>query len=119
MPFESLPDSSKAFLTRASELNGDEVPIVASIVSDSRWLLATSDRVVFRNDEGVISISLGQLRNVHSASLDDAHDNRDDVLVLVTDTAQHDVHVEPGRPMSGIWNVLRRLQILWTTNERM
>ena len=117
-PFDLLPESLRGLLARDAHLDANEMPVVASVLSDGVWLLITTDRVVFKSEEGVISLSLSEVRDVYSASLENANDKREDVLVLVTDSTKYDVRVEPGRALSGIWNVLRRLRILWIDEAR-
>ena len=96
----------------AGEVEG-ELPIVASVVDNEHWLYATTDRVVFRKGREVKSLPLNQVQEVHSLALEDANNGRDDIIVLMANGQRHEVQIEPGYPMGGIWNVLRRLLRAW------
>src|SRR5687768_11109892 len=108
-----LREADRATIEGSVSFFGEELPIVGSIVDQKHWLVATTDRVVFRSGHDVLSVPFGRLRAVHSLSLEDGNAKRDDTIVLLTDGERYEVRVEPGYPMGGIWNVLRRLQRVW------
>lgn len=94
-----------------------ELPIAASFVDECHWLVVTTDRVMFRAGGEVTALSLSHVQEVHSRALEDGNDELPDVIVVVSDGRRYEVRVEPGHPLSGMWNVLRRLIRAWGTTE--
>ena len=115
-PFAELPAAMQAHIQNVVAFVEPELPIVASFSSNDSWVVATTDRVVFRTGESVTAIPLAHLREVHSLLLEDGNTSRDDVIVLTTDTQRYEISVERGYALSGLWNVLRRLCRAWAAN---
>ncbi len=111
--FAELREDLRALVQSGAEPVGGELPIVASIIDRDNWLFATTDRVVFRKGTEVSSLPLSHIQDVHSLALEDANVGREDVLVLVAGGEKHEVQIEGGYPMGGMWNVIRRLVRAW------
>ena len=111
--YAELHEDVRSLMKLEAELAEGELPIVASVVDDGHWLLATTDRVAFRTGGEVISFPLSDVQDVHALALDDGNVDREDVLVLIADGQKHEVQIEAGYPMGGIWNVMRRLVRTW------
>src|SRR5207244_1102529 len=77
-PIGSLPATLQRRLLTAANLVGDELPIIASAPNDQAWLLATTDRLIFQVSNEIVSIPVAQIREVHSAAMENANTGRDD-----------------------------------------
>lgn len=112
--FADLHDDLRSLMESQVQLTGEgEVPIVASVVDDGHWLLATTDRVIFRTGGEVMSSPLSRIQAVHSLALERGDVGGEDMLVLVADGQKHEVKIEGGYPLGGVWNVIRRLVRAW------
>jgi hypothetical protein len=117
--YADLREGLRALIASGVGLTQDELPIVASVVDDGHWLIATTDRVAFRTGGEVTSVPLNHVQAVHSLALEDGNVEREDVIVLLANGQRHEVQVEAGYPMGGMWNVLRRLVRAWEAEDEM
>ena len=115
--FDELSPNVRRAICEALDLEPEELPILASVPTPQRWVVVTTDRVVYRSNGDPICILLHDLQDAHSSLLDDANRSRDNILVLLANGKRHEATVEAGYPLSGIWNVLRYLQRRLMRNE--
>jgi hypothetical protein len=112
--YAELGAELRSLIESSARPTAGELPIVASVVDEHHWLFATTDRVAFRTGGQVMSFPLSHVQAVHSLALEDGNVPRENVLVLVADGVRHEVEIEPGYPLGGMWNVLRRLVRAWS-----
>lgn len=111
--FAELRSDLRAIIQTGARIGDGELPIVASVVDDRHWLVATTDRVIFRAGGEVTSLPLNQVEEAHSLALEDGSVEGENVLVLIAHGQRYEVQIEAGYPMGGIWNVIRRLVRTW------
>ncbi len=116
-PFDQLPDSIQSDLLAAATLNEEEVPILASVHSASSWVLLTCDRLLWTVADGVREVSWESIRDAtipvsSMAALRSKVKLENAILEVATDSGAVEVVIEPGKPFSGFWNVLKMVPAL-------
>ena len=112
--FDDLGPADKDALAAAVHIGVDELPVLGSFEADDRWLLLTTERIVW-------SVG-GERHQLYNSEISDAivdfhamlehGTEKSDVNELEIETLggeRHVIVVEPGPPMVGLWNVLKNL----------
>ncbi len=116
-PFQDFANDIQSELSNAAGIQEDEVPVIASYRAPDSWVLLTSRRLVWQEGGDCESLPWERIRDAtipmsamaalrSSVKLENAR------LEVVTDTGKVEVLVEPGKPLSGFWNVLKTVPSL-------
>jgi len=111
--FDDLSATLRQAVATSAGFSESELPVVASVSSVDQWVVATTDNVISCDDGVVTKVPLAEIEDVRSLLLEDGNSGRDDTIVLVTGAGRYELRIEPGYPLGGMWNVLRRLQRTW------
>ena len=88
------------------EVQGPEIPVLASAPDEVNWIIVTTDRVVASVDGSLVDLELSALAGVQALALEGGSESRSDegsVLVVQTlDGARHELRVEPGLALGAI-----------------
>jgi hypothetical protein len=116
-PFQDFAEDVQRELGAGAAIQEGEVPLIASYRNRDSWVLLTSRRLVWleggtRNslpwerikDATIPTSAMAALRS--SVKLENAR------LEVLTDAGKVEVLVEPGKPFSGFWNVLKTVPSL-------
>ncbi len=112
--FDNLDVSHKIVIEKAVSFHTDELPIVGSVRSQSNWLVLTTDRLIYSIEGqrtellvGTIADAVADFTEVIAKNKTKAEMNK--LKLLTLDRKEHLIEMEPGRPLSGIWNVLKNI----------
>ncbi|WP_163995888.1 hypothetical protein [Pyxidicoccus caerfyrddinensis] len=117
-PFAELPADVQIRLMEQVMVRSDELPVIACFRDPMEWVLLTTERVVIRQSEEVVTLPWSELKN---ATTDIAHVNQMlamgpagklalSRLTLVRHTGEAlEVELEAGPPFFGFWNVLKSI----------
>lgn len=111
-PFTQLADAVQSELSCRLNLQEGETAILGSYRDAGSWVVLTSDRLVWHQDQAENSLGWEQIKDAtipmsalaalkSSAKLENA------VLEVATDSGKVEILVEAGKPFSGFWNVLK------------
>jgi len=109
--FENLPAAQQAELRNEASVGAGELPVIGSVQASERWLLITTERIVWREKSSVHSVPVEQVHHVDPEGFNARW--KTEMGTLRIETVGHETHivsVEPGAPLCGIWNVLRNLE---------
>ena len=111
--FDNLDASQRTTLFSMFELRESEVPVIGSVQDSDNWLVLTTERLVW---------SIGGERQevpadaVRDATADLKQLQRSDsklemrqLQVVTMGGGEYPIDMEPGAPLSGVWNVLKNL----------
>lgn len=112
--FDNLEPGQRETLLAEAPLHEGELPVVGSAESHDKWLLLTTERLVWRWGERTRTLPV---RDVWSVKADfpkmvATGVRKDKLRELQIETAGHEqcvVEVEEGPPLMGVWNVLMNL----------
>lgn len=103
-------------LLELARLREGELPVLACVLEEARWVLLTTSRVVLRRPEGVQEVDWGELKN---ATTDDlrvdaalASGARGKLALNRLKLVRHEgeaveLELEAGPPFFGMWNALK------------
>jgi hypothetical protein len=112
--FDSLEPSQKSVLSAVVELWHNELPIIGSVLDRDNWFIFTTARLAWcisgnRNEipaQAVCdaTVDFRRLRQSGETKLETRR------LQLTTKANEkYVIMLEPGQPLSGVWNVLKNL----------
>jgi len=114
-PFEMMSTRLPPDVFHARE---PEIPILASILDPTNWVVITTDRVVWSANDRLDSVAVAAIASVHALSIEQGSDVRPDecrVIILETaDDVRMEIAAEPGFALGAVWSILRHLQRAWT-----
>lgn len=114
--FEDFPVEVQGQVLELARLREGELPVLACVLEETRWVLLTTSRVVIRRPEGVREVDWGELKN---ATTDDlrvdaalASGARGKLALNRLKLVRHEgeaveLELEAGPPFFGMWNVLK------------
>jgi hypothetical protein len=110
-PFQDLSEVARHSLATSARLAPDEDPVLACFFSKDRWILLTTKRLVWKEGRDQHSVASAELTTatVPSDHLLDAG-GKSAMTTLSIGTVEgrtYELHLEPGRPFFGFWNVLK------------
>lgn len=109
--FDAFPPKVQARLTNFAGVKEGEVPAVATYLTDTDWVLVTSNRVILPGDGVLAFLSLAEVRDatlLPGDLIEAGGKGKVEKLTVVTyDDRQVPIRVEAGRPMSGMWNAMK------------
>lgn len=112
--FDELEDTQKDALVKAVELGAEELPVLASLVGKDRWLVLTTQRIVWCLDGEDHQLQLSDIADAfvdfHAMVRDGVRKSDVRELEIVTRVGdRHTIGVESGGPLFGVWNVLKNV----------
>lgn len=97
----------------ATQISITELPIIGSVESDHRWLILTTCKIAWCRELDVTTLALRQIVDaivdLHKLQETDGTKLSTRELQVKTKTGMHTIEVEPGAPLSGVWNVLQNI----------
>jgi hypothetical protein len=112
---EALDQEARGKLQVVAGLGTDELLVLGSYEDPSAWLLLTTSRLVWRNSGLTMSVRNSSIRDVtvdfealHRQGKTKAEARE---LRIECGDAHYTIEVEPGPPLSGIWNAIRHLAV--------
>lgn len=112
--FENLEPSQREALLAQVPLRDGELPVIGSPESRAKWLIVTTQRIVWHMDDKTQTLSVRDVRHVKA----DLHKmvargiNMQKLRELQIETLSHGecvIEVEEGAPLMGVWNALMNL----------
>lgn len=97
----------------AVDVRDGEAPLLASYRSSDSWVLLTTERLVWRSNETVASLTWAEIGDATIPdslfeSMNPLAKKENATLKLITsDGTDIELELEPGRPFAGFWNVLK------------
>lgn len=111
--FENLAAEIRTKLLARAALLTCELPVVASVLNQDRWVLITTTRIVAVERDQTTNVDLNLLRDATVDLLADVRQgnrSKDELSILrlsLEGGKEQLIQVESGAPHIGIWNVLK------------
>ena len=112
--FDNLDVSQRVILLTALKLNKSELPVIASVQNSNNWLILTTERLAWsikgRREEletGTIRDATADLRKLQRSK--DSKLEMQQLRLVTLECREYLIDLEPGEPLSGVWNVLKNL----------
>jgi hypothetical protein len=111
--FDNLDASQRTALFSMFKLRESELPVIGSVQDSDSWLVFTNERLVWSCGGQRQEVPADTVRDVtpdlqhlqHGrAKLEMRH-----LQVVTMGGDEYRIEVEPGAPLSGVWNVLKNL----------
>jgi hypothetical protein len=109
-PFEGFAMSVRGALLQQFTLGPAEVPAVACVHSNDRWVLLTTERLVWADGGAVTSVPVAQLSDVTIDSNDLLSEGKlglSRLRVVTPEGRSYKIEIEKGQPFWGFWNMLK------------
>jgi hypothetical protein len=114
--FDDLPVSLRNLLLAEARLRETELPVIGSVADASNWFVLTTERLIWSRAGPRHEIAAGAVREVASdlealrrSGL--GKSNMRSLRVTTVTGEEHEIVLEPGKPLIGAWNVLRNLYL--------
>ncbi|MGH9966428.1 MAG: hypothetical protein ACREBG_01145 [Pyrinomonadaceae bacterium] len=112
--FEDLEPLQKSTLQDAVKLDDNELPVIGSVESRHKWLVLTTERVVWHFEGKTQTLSVWDIRDVEVdlqalASKGIHKDQMRELQINTMGGEQFTIEVEEGAPLIGVWNALKNL----------
>jgi len=109
--FENMSQWRKDIIEKRIVLADGEVPVLGSAESPIRWLLLTTDRLVWRLGDRTLAVPLREIRgaDVDTQTVEAMEGPKEQwrhLQVVTTADQRQSVEVEEGPPFFGLWHVL-------------
>ena len=111
--FDNLDPSQRDTLVAALKLRESELPVIGSVKNSDNWLLLTTERLAWSIDGKCQELAAGA---VHGAVIDfgrlHAYGSKlkmYELQVVTMGNRKYSIELEPGEPLSGVWNILMHL----------
>jgi hypothetical protein len=111
--FDSLDPGKRSTLLAALKLRETELPVIGSLGGPGNWLILTTERLVWGIDDARHEISVATIRDA-TANLKEFQHSQSKLemkrlRIITLGGDEHTIELEPGRPLSGTWNVLKNV----------
>jgi len=112
--FENLESAQRRTLLSNARLSEGELPIIGSLESSQRWLLLTTQRIIWNLGERTQSLPLRAIRDVVSdfrklVNTGRKKDQMRELQILTMGGEHYTIELEPGAPLIGTWNALKNI----------
>ena len=112
--FDDLGSAERHLLLEKAALGIDDIPVIGLFIDEDNWLLLSTEYLLWCTSGKThrvctsciadANVDLGELRMSKLSMADCA------TLQVITKSGKHyRIEVEAGRPLSGLWNVLKFL----------
>jgi len=111
--FDNLDATQRSTLFAVLKLRESELPVIGSVQDSGNWLVLTTERLVWsiRGERREVAAN-----TVRDATADLKQLQRSDsklemrqLQVVTMGDGEYPIELEPGAPLSGVWNVLKNL----------
>jgi len=112
--FDNLDPSQRSTLLAEFKLNESELPVIGSIQDSSNWLVLTTERLAWsiegkRREVAAIVIRDATADLKHLQLRDHSKLETKQLQIVTMGDGEHSIELEPGAPLSGVWNILKNL----------
>ena len=112
--FDNLDPSQRSLLFAEFELSESELPVIGSIQDSGNWLVLTTERLAWSIEGKRQEVAATVIRD---ATADLKQLQRSDhgklemkqLQIVTMGDGEYSIELEPGAPLSGVWNVLKNL----------
>jgi hypothetical protein len=112
--FESLESEQRFTLLSALKLREAELPIIGSLRGKNDWLVLTTERLIWAIagvrqvlDANAIRDATADFKTLQASG--NTKLEMESLQVTTLSGAKYTIFLEPGQPLSGVWNVLKNL----------
>jgi len=123
--FEQFSDAERQFIFRTVDFLVDELPVVLCLESSTKWLLATTARILSCTEGDIRAIDYNQIADARPVVPEvinyDQGIDLASIEITLNDGSRHRVSMEHGDPCFGMLNILvfvvdrnNHRQIKWT-----
>jgi hypothetical protein len=114
--FENLEPHQREALLAEVSLHDEELPVIGSSESHDKWLLVTTERIVWRLDSNTRTLSVRDVRHVKA----DLHkmvargitmQRLRELQIETMSGGECVIEAEEGAPLMGVWNALKNLGV--------
>jgi hypothetical protein len=112
--FDNLDPSQRSILLAELKLHESELAVIGSVQDSSNWLVLTTERLAWSIGGERREVAANAIRDA-TADLKQLQRSEHTKLgmrrlqVVTMGDGEHSIELEPGRPLSGTWNVLKNL----------
>jgi hypothetical protein len=112
--FDNLDPSQRGTLLAELRQHESELPVIGGVQDSSNWLILTTERLAWSIDGDRREVAANAIRDA-TADLKQLQRSEHSKLgmrrlqVMTMGDAEYSIELEPGGPLSGIWNVLKNL----------
>jgi len=111
--FDNLDPSRRSTLFALLKLGASELPVIGSIQDSGNWLVLTTERLVWSIGGERREVAAGAVRDatvdLKQLQHSDSKLEMRQLQVVTMENGEHSIELEPGAPLSGVWNVLKNL----------
>jgi len=112
--FDNLDPSQRSMLLAEFKLSESELPVIGSIQDSGNWLVLTTERLAWSIEGKRQEVAATVIRD---ATADLKQLQRSDhsklgmrqLQIVTMGDGEYSIELEPGAPLSGVWNVLKNL----------
>jgi hypothetical protein len=112
--FDNLDLSQRSMLLAEFKLNESERPVIGSLQDSANWFVLTTERLAWstggkRQEVATADIrgATGDLKQLQAS--DHSKLGMRHLKIRTIGEGEYSIEVEPGSPLSGVWNVLSNL----------
>ncbi len=111
--FDSMEPGQRSTLLSSLALRATELPVIGSLPGSGNWLVLTTERIVWVMQGARQELATGNIRDA-IADLVQLRNSQSKLQmrtlqVLTFSGEEYTIELEPGLPLSGIWNVLKNI----------
>jgi hypothetical protein len=111
---DGIPKAAGAQLLGEVQLSSDEEPLLASFLDPNRWALLTTERLIWKTGEEVVSRGWVEVQDADPPESvwrgTQQRDKIDQLIMVTSDGTRHELAVEPGlRTFDLMWNAILML----------
>ena len=110
--FGAHPDEVRTrMVARVGGLREGEVPALACYTRDDCWVLLTTDRLAWVDDEDLTELRTADIADatvdVSALRAGSGKGGMSELTIVTKDGRRYRLRLEPGPPFSGFWNALK------------
>jgi hypothetical protein len=114
--FDNLDPFQKEILLRQANLSDTELPIIGSAEAEDKWLLLTTDRLMWRSGDEFTALDVADIDDAvadfQKLMTTGSHkEQMRELQILTMNGEQRIIEVEEGAPLIGVWHVLKNLGV--------
>jgi hypothetical protein len=112
--FDNLDPSQRSMLLAKFKLGGSELPVIGSVQDSGNWLVLTTERLAWCIEGKRREIAANVIRDAtadlkHLQHSDHSKLGMRQLQIVTMGDGEYSIELEPGAPLSGVWNVLKNL----------
>jgi hypothetical protein len=111
--FDNMEPGQRQTLLSGLKLRESELPVIGSLRGPGNWLILTTERLAWATDGERHELAAEDIRDA-IANFNQLQNTQSKLemrtLQVTTRTGdEYAIELEPGQPLSGVWNVLKNL----------